>query len=132
MKEQKVILILTLVTALFMIGYCLFPIFYMVSVSLSKHPDFLSDQISFQFTLENYQAILTGESLHFLDYLVNSLIISFTSALAAVIFASLAAYAFTRLKMPYKMGILFFVLAVSMFPQISLIGYLFKFMSRLG
>ena len=45
--------------------------------------------------------------------------------------AALAAYAITRL-VPGKQPILFFVLAASLFPQISLVSYLFKLMTRLG
>ena len=47
-----------------------------------------------------------------------------------MLIASLAAYAFTRLRLPAKNSLLFFILAVSMFPQISLVSYLFKFMVR--
>ena len=85
----------------------------------------------FALTFENYQAILTVTSLHFLNYLINSLIISLVSALFAVLIAALAAYALTRLNLPAKAIILFFILAISLFPQISLIGYLFQFMTSL-
>jgi len=53
------------------------------------------------------------------------------SAFCCVLIASLAAYALTRLPLPGKMYLLFLVLSVSMFPQIGLVGYLFKFMAWL-
>ena len=113
----------------FMIIFCLFPFLYMIAVSLCSRPDFLSVKVPFIFTFQNYQAILTVNSLHFLNYLGNSLIISFVSALLAVLIASLAAYSLTRLNLPAKAAVLFFILAVSLFPQISLIGYLFQLMT---
>ena len=123
--------VLITVGVISMILFCLFPFLYMIAVSLCSRPDFLSLKVPFIFTLKNYQAILTVPSLHFLNYLGNSLIISFVSALLAVLIASLAAYSLTRLNCPAKATVLFFILAVSLFPQISLISYLFKLMTSL-
>src|SRR3989304_3237532 len=118
--------------AAFMLAFCLMPFLYMAAVSFSTTPEFLSPGIPFNFTMTNFYAVLTGKSLHFLDYLRNSVLVSLTSAFFCVIIASLAAYALTRLPVPAKMYLLFLVLSVSMFPQIGLVGYLFKFMAGLG
>lgn len=114
-----------------MVIFCLFPFLYMVLVSLSERADFFSSKTGLIFTLRNFIGVLTSPSLHFLYYLRNSILISLASAFLCVFLASLAAYSITRLIMPGKMKILFLVLCVSMFPQISLIGYLFKLMSGL-
>jgi multiple sugar transport system permease protein len=132
MKEQAVIRVLIVVGALFMLAFCLAPFVYMALVSVSTQAEFLLPQIPFVVTASNYTAVLTKESLHFLDYLLNSMVISFLSALCCVFIASLTAYAVTRLAMPGKMYLLFFIIAVSMFPQIGIIGYLFKFMAAVG
>ena len=100
-------------TAIFMVIFCLIPFVYMIIISFSLRPDFLIRDVFFSFTFQNYHAILKESSLHFLQFLVNSLAISFLSALIAVFMASLAAYAFTRLQIPLKMSILFIILAVS-------------------
>ena len=132
MNEEKLKLVLIFVGSVFMLSFCLMPFVYMATISAVSRPDFLSGENLFEFTLKNYHAVLTMKSLHFLDYLRNSLIISLISAVFTVLIAGLAAYSITRLALPGKMFILFFVLAVSMFPQISLIGYLFKVMTGLG
>ncbi|MCK8603053.1 carbohydrate ABC transporter permease [Desulfoferrobacter suflitae] len=132
MKEQTIKFLLTVAGSLFMLTFCLAPFVYMVVVSCSSNPHFLSAASSFSFTLKNYHAILTTPSLHFLDYLQNSLIVSALSAVFSILIAGLAAYAFTRLKVPGKLLILLLVLAVSLFPQISLISCLFKLMAELG
>jgi multiple sugar transport system permease protein len=49
-----------------------------------------------------------------------------------VALAAPAAYAITRLELPGRMSFLFLVLAVSMFPPVSLVSYLFRMMSALG
>ena len=132
MRRSRLISVLTFVGATGMLAFCLGPFLYMAAVSLSKNPEFLSKGVGFEFTLKNFEAILTGKSLHFLDYLLNSVVISLISAFCCVLIGSLAAYAMTRLAVPGKMYLLFGVLAASMFPQIGLVGYLFKFMAKLG
>ena len=128
-SRLKTLLIFTAVA--FMLAFCLVPFLYMAVVSFSTTPEFLAPGVSFKLTVANYDAILTGQSLHFLDYLRNSVVISLVSAFCCVLIASLAAYASTRLPVPGKMYLLFLVLAVSMFPQIGLVGYLFKLMAAL-
>lgn len=113
-------------------GICLMPFLYMGLVSLVESPEFLGSKAAARWTWSNYFAVLATPSLHFLDYLRNSLLISAFSAVAAVGISSLAAFAITRLPLPGKGWILMGVLAVSMFPQISLVSYLFKLMTSLG
>ncbi|MBN2365508.1 MAG: carbohydrate ABC transporter permease, partial [Calditrichaeota bacterium] len=48
------------------------------------------------------------------------------------LFATLSAYAITRFSFPGKIIIPVTMLAFSMFPQISIVGYLFKLMTELG
>lgn len=116
----------------FMLVFCLAPFLYMIVTSLTSNPYFFSAQDSLKITLENYRAILTAPSLHFTEYLRNSFVVSAASAILTILIASMAAYCLTRFRMPGKVFILFFVLAISMFPQISIVSYLFKLMAYLG
>jgi len=129
MKEETLSSALTFVAACFMGLFSLAPFLYMFATSFNASPEYLKG--GFNFTLANYNDVLGVRSLHFLDYLRNSLIVSFVSSVVTVLLASLAAYAITRLEMKGKAAILLFVLAVSMFPQVSLIGYLFRVMTEL-
>jgi multiple sugar transport system permease protein len=130
MKEERLKFILVLSGAIFMVSFFLIPIFYMVLTGFSLKPDFLSHQTHFQFTFENYRSVLGIKSLHFMDYLLNSIIVSGITAFFCVWIAGLAAYAITRLAFPGKMFLLLFVLAISMFPQISLVGYIYKLLEK--
>jgi multiple sugar transport system permease protein len=132
MKEERIKKILILFGSIFMIIFCLTPFIFMGFISFSKNPDLLGSGGGFKFVFDNYKRILTDSSLHFLDYLRNSIIISGMSAFFAVLIAGLAAYAITRLSFAGKVFILFFALAISMFPQISIVSYLYKFMESLG
>ena len=66
------------------------------------------------------------EGLGFNRALFNSIGIAMITTLLALAFASMAAYAITRLDFPGKTLILAGALAVSMFPAISIVGGLFN------
>ena len=132
MREERVKSILIVVGMVLMLSFCLAPFIYMIVTSLSKNPEFLSPAAEYKITLQNYSSVIFKESLHFIDYLRNSIIVSIVAAVVGVLTASIAAFAIARLKLPGKMLILFIALGVSMFPQISIVGYLFKFMTWMG
>jgi multiple sugar transport system permease protein len=131
MNEERLKDILKWLGSLFIIGFSLTPFFYMLLMSVSSNPYFLSGQATFDLTLDHYRSVLTVKSLHFVDYLINSLAVSGLSALSSILIAGMAAYSITRMDWPGKTLVLLFVLATSMFPQISLVSYLFKLMGRL-
>jgi multiple sugar transport system permease protein len=109
--------------------FCLAPFFYMLLTGLNKNPDFLREGKSLELTLAHFRTVIFSEEVHFLAYMRNSVVISAISATVTVFIASLAAYALTRLELPLRRFIMVFVLAISMFPPIALVGYLHKFMS---
>jgi multiple sugar transport system permease protein len=132
MREERTISLLKFFGAVFLLLFCLLPFIWMIVISLTKNPDFLASDQPVVFTISNYTDLLTSGSTHLLDYLKNSLIISLAAAVFSTLFASLSAYAITRLTFPGKIVIPLVLLAFSMFPQISIVGYLFKLMTRLG
>jgi hypothetical protein len=105
------------------------PFAYMVLTGLSQYPDFLRPERSLELTFDHYRTVLTTESLHFLAYLRNSLIVSAVSAAVSVSIAALAAYAITRLTLPGK-TLFILILSVSLFLP-SAWSILFKAMAGL-
>ncbi len=132
MREETIKKLLLMVAVIFTTIFCLGPFLYMVLTSLSVNPDFLLPTKTLNLTWSNFTAVILSESAHFLAYLRNSLIISAVAAVVTVFLSSLAAYSLTRVPLTGKTVLLLCILAVSMFPPISLISYLFKFMSALG
>lgn len=119
------------ICAAFVTLFSLFPFAWMLLISLAESPDFLSEGAGFRLTLENYAEVIRGRSLPFGSYLRNSVIISSIVSVVTTFIAGLAAYAMTRLKFPGRMAVPAVVLALSMLPQISLVGYLFDLMTEL-
>ena len=132
MNEEQTKKILVGAGALLISLFCLAPFFYMLLTALSRYADFLRPETPYIVTFSHLWTVLTSESIHFLVYLRNSVIISFASAFVAVFTASLAAYAVSRIAFPFKRLFMLIILALSMFPEISLVSYLFTIMSGLG
>ena len=114
--------------------YCLFPVAWIISVSLKAPSDldngaFLPTKVSWQ----NYQLILTGGASDlFLPALRNSVGICLIATFIAVVLAALCAYAIARLDFPGKAFVLGTSLAVAMFPVISIVTPLFNIWRSIG
>ncbi|KPJ74132.1 sugar ABC transporter permease [candidate division TA06 bacterium DG_78] len=131
MKEDTGKKILFALGVLFILVFCLVPFIWMLIISFNERADFIVN-IGSQLTTKNYIDILRLDNLHFLDYLRNSIIIAGAAALLSGFIGALAAYAVSRISFPGKILLVFAVLSMSMFPQISIVGYLYKFMAALG
>ncbi len=81
-------------------------------------------------TLDNY--ILAFSAQPILRFMWNSVVVASASTALCVLVSALAAYALTRLRMPRRNLIMSLLLAVAMFPLISLMVPLFKVMRELG
>ena len=131
MKEKTVKRALTALGASFLMFFALLPFIWMLLISLSSRPDFLYTG-AVHFSINNYINVLTSSSLHFLDYVKNSFIISSITAVVVTCLSSCAAYAVSRMRFPGRIIIPLFVLTMSMFPPISIVGYLYRFFSDTG
>lgn len=111
--------------------WCLFPFVWLLSTSLKSGPLALSDPNMFRgpFSFQNYIDVMAegfGYNLR------NSLIVAGMSMIIGVAIGCLAAYALARLPLPRKALILAAILAVSLFPPISLVPPLYALWRELG
>ena len=68
----------------------------------------------------------------YVNRLTNSLIIAGTSTIAAVVLGTLAAYAFSRFRIPGESDLLFFILSTRMLPAVVVTIPIFLMFRRLG
>ena len=114
--------------------YCLFPIAWIVSLSLKAPSDlttggFLPSAVSW----ENYELILTGGASDlFLPALRNSFGICLIATAISCLLAMFAAYAIARLDFQGKKVILSTALIVAIFPIISIVTPLFNLWRNIG
>jgi len=110
---------------LIVIGWVLFPLWWIVALSF-KDPKTISNGSFWptKWTIGNYRTIF--KTSDFLDALRNSIVIAIIATLVAVVLASFAAYAISRLRFRGKQVLLGASLMVAMFPQISLVTPMFN------
>ncbi len=77
------------------------------------------------------QMVIAGPSKFFQRF-VNSLVIGFGATFFSVFLGTLAAYAFSRFKIPLKDDLLFFILSTRMFPPIAAAVPIFLMYRKLG
>src|SRR6266852_2231451 len=127
--------------------FFLFPLYWLVISSLKVRgevtltPPALVPFVQFQPTLDNYVEVFTrvntseiGTSTTvspFPGLLLNTLLISGTATVVAVILGTLAAYAFSRFRIKGEGNILFFILSTRMLPPIVVIIPIFLMFSNL-
>jgi multiple sugar transport system permease protein len=80
-------------------------------------------------TLQHYRNVFVAKD--FAPYILNSVIVDVSATAIALVFAALAAYSIARLPLPGKGIVLGLVLAVSMFPQISIVTPLYQILISL-
>lgn len=125
-------LILTSAAALALLVWT-FPIVWGLFTSLKTERDVLAypPSLIFKPTLENYRNVLSGGS-SIVPNLITSLIVSSSTTILTILFAVPAAYALSRLDLPFKRGAGFAVLATQMIPPVGLVIPYFLILRRLG
>ena len=125
-------LVLTSVAALALLVWT-FPIVWGLFTSLKTERDVLAypPSLIFMPTLENYRNVLSGGS-SIVPNLITSLIVSSSTTILTILFAVPAAYALSRLDLPFKRSAGFAVLATQMIPPVGLVIPYFLILRRLG
>ena len=108
------------------------PLLWMVLASLTPERQLFEPSGVWQgpLVLEHYRALFAERD--FWTPVRNSLVVAATTTLLSVVLGGACAYAIARLHVPGARLILAFVLAVSMFPQISLVAPLYLVLREAG
>jgi ABC-type glycerol-3-phosphate transport system permease component len=108
----------------------LIPIYRMIAASITPDPSvFAVPLVPTAFSFEHYRALF--DERDFLVPIRNSLIVAAATTALAIPVAAACAYALARLRMRGRGLILSMILAVSMFPQISIVGPLYLLLREL-
>ncbi|GAA6748801.1 carbohydrate ABC transporter permease [Thermus brockianus] len=117
----------------FIVVYSVFPFYWAVISSFKPSDALFSPDPSFlplPFTLDHHKNVFL--QANFGRNLLNSLIVAGGATLLSLALGVLAAYALGRLPFPPKNAVLYIVLAMTMFPQISVLGGLFMLLRQTG
>ena len=119
------------IVALAVVVFALFPLIWVLSAAFSGGGLSSQNLIPDELTLDNYRE-LTSDPGHpaFWRWMLNSLFVGGTTAIATVFLCALAAYAFSRLRFKGRRPGMLFLLLVQMFPNLLAMVALFVFMTR--
>jgi multiple sugar transport system permease protein len=118
--------------------FAMIPMLWMLSTSLKPRTEVFRtppEWVPSNPTLEHYERVIlpnTRQGRLFVQYFINSTVVSLASAVFSVIVAAPAAYAFSRFNFPGKDAAYFAVLVRNMFPLIVFLIPLFFLMTNLG
>ncbi len=106
--------------------YCILPFYWMIVSSLRLPSEGLSTEfIPRPPSLENFAGVFKGSN-HFGVALLRSVIVSTTVTVVSLTIGIVCSYALARLRFPGKSLVLGLVIAISMFPTITLLVPLLK------
>ncbi len=111
--------------------YTMAPFFYAISVSFRTNAQVLvqARYLPEDLRLVNYQNLLSDND--FMRTMLNSAVVATVTVLLALVIGSFAAYALGRVRFRGRMAVLYTVLAMTMFPQISILSGLFAIVNDL-
>jgi multiple sugar transport system permease protein len=96
----------------------IFPFIWGISTSFKEMREVLSNPFSLipkRFSFVNYSNVV--RSIPIVRFFINSLIVSVSITICQLVTCSLSAYAFSRLKFPFRDGLFFILLGTMMIPQ---------------
>ncbi len=113
--------------------YTMFPFYWAVVSSLKPPSELFSTPVLYwpsELRVDNYLAVFQGRPFH--RNIINSAVVSGGTVLISLLLGSFAAYALGRLSFRGKGTVMYSVLAMTMFPQIAILGALFTLIRSLG
>ena len=130
---RKVITKIILYTSVIVIVvWCVFPLYWAFVSSIKPDEDLFETNpslIPHRITFINYVKVFSERPFHI--NIINSAIVAGVTTLLALIIGVSAGYAIARLKFRGKVAVMSIILAVSMFPQVSILGSLFLILRSL-
>lgn len=131
MREETLARLLTAGGAALLLAFSLGPFAFMLLVGMAESPRFLAPETAYMPTADHFREAL-DPALKVPAYLRNSLLVAAAAAVIAPLVAGLAAYPLARMPLRGRGVVLLSALALSMFPPVSMAGYLFRMMAGLG
>jgi len=121
------------VLILIILFYVLFPFYWAIVTSLKAPGSLFNTPVRYwpdKLTLDNYVGVFRDQP--FALNLLNSAVVAIGTVLLSLLLGVLSAYALGKFRFRGKTSIMYIVLAVSMFPQIAVLGGLYTAIQGLG
>jgi multiple sugar transport system permease protein len=138
--RKKTAPLIRLIIAMAIMLYCLFPIFWLVLSSVKPREELFLLPVSYiakNPTFEYYADLFIpasrlAQSLPFIHYMLNSLIVAGASVIIVVFLSSIAGYGFSRFKFKGNRVMLLSLIVTRMLPGPALMLPIYLMISRMG
>ncbi len=112
--------------------YALFPFYWALNTSFKTENEMFqrATYLPRDATLENYRYVFRDNT--FVDALRNSIVVSTATTLLSLTVGAFAAYALGRLRFRGRVPLLYLMLSMTMFPQISILSGLYTIVNEVG
>lgn len=117
--------------AWFMIAFSIFPIYVVITSSLSTSGALSQSIIPTEINWINYERLFTDDQVPFLTWMGNSLLLAGVNAVLSVFIGILAAFAFSRLQYRGKKQSLQMLLLVQVFPNFLALAAIYVIMEQI-
>lgn len=109
-----------------------FPLYFMFVNAFKSKEEYISNKISIpqEWTFSNFINIVIGKDI--IGGLFNSIILTLCSIFLVTLFSALAAYAFSKMKVPFKKVTMNIIISLMAFPPAVMIVPMFVFFVRIG
>jgi arabinogalactan oligomer/maltooligosaccharide transport system permease protein len=114
-----------------MIAFSIFPIYVVLTSSVSSSRALSQSIVPTEINWLNYERLFTDPNVPYLTWMMNSLILAGATALLSVLIGIFAAYAFSRLKYRGRKASLQVLLLVQVFPSFLALAAIYVIMERI-
>jgi trehalose/maltose transport system permease protein len=116
-----------------LLAYIGFPLYWAIRSSLTPVEELFSTPVVYwpaHPTLDHYRSVLGNAD--FLQSLANSAIVAGGVTLASLVVGALGGFALGRFRFKGRTIVLYLILSMTIFPQVAVLGALFKLVTRVG
>jgi arabinogalactan oligomer/maltooligosaccharide transport system permease protein len=114
-----------------MIGFTLFPIYVVITSSLSSSGAITQSLVPAEISWVNYERLFNDETVPFTTWMVNSLTLAIANSVLSVLIGVFAAFSFSRLRYRGRKQSLQILLLVQVFPNFLALSAIYVLMERI-
>lgn len=118
---------------LLILVYLVFPFYWAARSAITPDRDLFATPVQYiptHPTLSNFRLVLANNN--FVRAMVNSAVVALAVTMIALAIGTTASYALGRLGFPGRRSVLYLILSMTMFPQIAVLGALWRMIYQLG
>ena len=130
-RKATVVAVARQMTAIALVIIVLLPVWFIVASALSGQNDIIKTFAPPHRSLENFSRLFDTKSVHFTDWVRNTLLVCSVTSTINVLVGGLGAYAFSRMRFKGRRAALLTLLMIQVFPSFLALSAIYYIMSKI-